>query len=176
MHAAASYGHIELLEYLVSKGGDVNVTDEDGDTPIYTAESLEVAKWLIDHGAVVDRVNTEGISPAQHLEDEFPVIAEFLRTGKVSERQDTELSEFAKQQVTEHLTEEMMQSVADIMERAEKDGRDPEEELAELVRRTVLQSLGAGAQLSDEQAATSHKGDAEKDDIPVKRQRREDEQ
>jgi uncharacterized protein len=77
-HAAASYGHIELLEYLVSKGrflhkisiisltleigGDVNVADEDGDTPIYTAESLEVAKWLIDHGAIVDRANAEGMS------------------------------------------------------------------------------------------------------------------
>jgi hypothetical protein len=38
------------------------VTDEDGDTPLYTVESLEVAKWLVEQGAIVDRVNSEGIS------------------------------------------------------------------------------------------------------------------
>jgi hypothetical protein len=38
------------------------VTDEDGDTPLYTVESLEVAKWLVEHGATVDRMNSEGIS------------------------------------------------------------------------------------------------------------------
>ncbi len=43
-------------------GGDVNVTDEDGDTPLYTVETLEVATWLVEHGAIVDRVNSEGIS------------------------------------------------------------------------------------------------------------------
>jgi uncharacterized protein len=43
-------------------GGDVNVTDEDGDTPLYTVETLEVAQWLVEHGAIVDRVNAEGIS------------------------------------------------------------------------------------------------------------------
>lgn len=61
-HAAASYGHLDVLEYLISRGGDVNITDEDNDTPIYTVETQEVAKWLIDHGAVVDRQNSEGLS------------------------------------------------------------------------------------------------------------------
>ena len=45
-----------------SRGGDVNVTDEDGDTPIYTAESVEVAKYLVDHGAIINRRNNEGFS------------------------------------------------------------------------------------------------------------------
>jgi uncharacterized protein len=108
------------------------------------------------------------------LEDEFPVIAEFLRTGKVSETEDTEPSEFAKQQITEQLTDQMMESVAEIMERAEREGRDPEEELAELVKRTVLQSLGAGAQLSNDQATTSHRDDEGNDDTSAKRQKRED--
>lgn len=61
-HAAASYGHLNILEYLVSRGGDVNITDDDNDTPIYTVETEEVAKWLIDHGAIVDRLNNEGLS------------------------------------------------------------------------------------------------------------------
>lgn len=63
MHAAASYGQHQVLSYLVSKGGDVNVTDEDGDTPLYTVENVETAQWLISHGAITDRRNNEGVSP-----------------------------------------------------------------------------------------------------------------
>ena len=43
-------------------GGDVNVTDEDGDTPLYTVEDVATARWLVEHGAVVDRTNGEGVS------------------------------------------------------------------------------------------------------------------
>jgi hypothetical protein len=50
-----------LLDQVVL-GGDVNITDDDDDTPLYTVENVETAKWLIDHGAVVDRRNSEGIS------------------------------------------------------------------------------------------------------------------
>lgn len=40
----------------------MNVTDEDGDTPLYTVENLETARWLLDHGATLDRRNNEGVS------------------------------------------------------------------------------------------------------------------
>jgi ankyrin repeat protein len=59
-HAAASYGHLELLEYLIEKGGDINITDEDGDTPLFTVESVETARWMVDHGANYDIKNNEG--------------------------------------------------------------------------------------------------------------------
>lgn len=78
-HAAASYGHVSVLEYLVSQGiffrngplpidnhlapgGNPNIEDSDGDTPLYTVEDVETAEWLVQHGAVTDRVNSEGIS------------------------------------------------------------------------------------------------------------------
>ena len=61
-HAAASYGHLDLLEYLISKGGDINISDEDGDTPIFTVESVDVARWMVEHGAKVDVQNNEGQS------------------------------------------------------------------------------------------------------------------
>jgi hypothetical protein len=40
----------------------VNVEDGDGDTPIYTVENVETARFLVDHGAVLDRQNSEGVS------------------------------------------------------------------------------------------------------------------
>ena len=43
-------------------GGDVNITDEDGDTPLYTVETIETARWLIEHGARYDHVNAEGLT------------------------------------------------------------------------------------------------------------------
>jgi hypothetical protein len=45
-----------------SPGGDVNVKDNEGDTPLYTVEECETAKYLIHHGAIVDMKNLEGIS------------------------------------------------------------------------------------------------------------------
>ena len=40
----------------------MNITDEDGDTPLYTVETTETAGWLIEHGARYDHVNTEGLT------------------------------------------------------------------------------------------------------------------
>lgn len=62
MHAAASYAHTELLEYLISVGGDINLRDDDGDTPLYVVESVEMARWMVERGADVGVVNEEGLS------------------------------------------------------------------------------------------------------------------
>ncbi|KAK0193726.1 ankyrin repeat-containing domain protein [Armillaria mellea] len=79
MHAAASYGHIHVLEFLLAHGGDVNITDDDGETPLYVVEDVVTARWLIDHGAVIDRTNNEGVSPIESLAEDFPQVSEFLQ-------------------------------------------------------------------------------------------------
>ena len=43
-------------------GGNVNVTDGDDDTPLYVVENIETARWLVEHGAIVQRINHEGLS------------------------------------------------------------------------------------------------------------------
>lgn len=43
-------------------GGDVNVTDHDGDTPLYAVENIQTARFLIDNGASLQIINNEGIS------------------------------------------------------------------------------------------------------------------
>jgi hypothetical protein len=82
-HAAASYGHLDILTYLISKGtkvgdssfqlihivadGNVNVSDEDGDTPLYTVENIETARFLVDSGADILWRNHEGLTVCQAL-------------------------------------------------------------------------------------------------------------
>ena len=46
----------------IPTGGNVNITDDDGDTPLYTVENIETARFLVEHGAVVEHRNNEGVS------------------------------------------------------------------------------------------------------------------
>ncbi|RDW22954.1 ankyrin repeat-containing domain protein [Yarrowia lipolytica] len=81
VHAAASYGHMDLLRYLIDKGGDINVTDEDGDTALHTVEELEVAKNLVEEfKADFKAKNSDGQTPFEKLqeEDEFPELIHYL--------------------------------------------------------------------------------------------------
>lgn len=66
-HAAASYHHYSLLEYLLSVGGDINLPDDEGETPLFTVENVEAAKWLIEHGADPARTNEEGQTVCQEI-------------------------------------------------------------------------------------------------------------
>ncbi|KAK6495311.1 hypothetical protein TWF481_003336 [Arthrobotrys musiformis] len=84
LHAAASYGHLDLLRLLInSHGGDVNLRDDDGDTPLFTAETVEVAKCLVEElGADWSLKNDDGLTAAEVIaaDDSFPLVAEYLQT------------------------------------------------------------------------------------------------
>ncbi|KAH9936059.1 ankyrin [Amylocystis lapponica] len=144
MHAAASYGHLHVLDYLISQGGDVNITDEDGDTPLYVVENVETARYL----------------PAEYLAEDFQEVAVYLQTlpspvaGSVAASAQAPLqtqqgpSQHAQNAVSENLTSSLLQSVEGIMERAEAEGRDPEGELRQAVSQTVLAGVVAGYGMS----------------------------
>lgn len=90
IHAAASYGNIELLHYLLTNGGDVNVQDSDGDTPLHHTESIEVARLLVkEFGANYRIKNNEGLNVKEYFieEDEFPELINFFtileKTGDI---------------------------------------------------------------------------------------------
>ncbi|CAE7212890.1 unnamed protein product [Rhizoctonia solani] len=138
MHAASSYGHIQILTYLISKGGDVNVTDEEGDTPLFTAETVAVAQFLVEHGASVDVRNSEGTSPIEAVEDDFPEVAEYLRSRSGLPPRPQHTQEQEHDAASEELTADLISKTEEIITRAEREGRDPHDELTELVGRTVL--------------------------------------
>ncbi|EIW57304.1 ankyrin, partial [Trametes versicolor FP-101664 SS1] len=158
MHAAASYGHLNVLEYLISRGGDVNVTDNDGDTPLYVVENVETARFLVEHGATINRQNDEGISPAQQLEEDFPAVAAYLEgletaatggDGATSVEMLEQPSQHAQNAASEDLTSSLLQSVQVVMQRAEAEGREAsDEELRQIVSRAVLDGVVTGYGMS----------------------------
>jgi len=172
MHAAASYGQIQMLQLLISHGGDVNIADSDGDTPLYTVENLQTARFLVQHGALVARHNNEGISPIDHLNEEYPQISGYLRStldpsaSAAAQPPASALpSQHSQDAASEYLTSALLSSVQEIMERAQAEDRDPEEELRQVVSRTVLEGVMTGFEMS---ADSSSK---DSDDPPSKRPR-----
>nr|GAT60799.1 ankyrin [Mycena chlorophos] len=172
MHAAASYGHLDLLEYLISKGGDVNVVDSDGDTPLYTVENIETARFLVQHGAAIDRRNSEGISPIEHLREEFGAVANYLQSVASPSLPPLptvpQPSQREQEVVSEELTAALMASVAEIMQKAEEEGRDPDEELRRLVGQTVLEGVTTGYEMT-EAVPEEDERRGELDETPSKR-------
>lgn len=92
LHAAASYNQLTLLRTLVQTYGvDVNIKDEEGETPIFAAESLSAVKCLVEElGADTSVQNEEGTTAEENafanMDDggEWPMVADYLerlRTG-----------------------------------------------------------------------------------------------
>ncbi|KAG8747303.1 hypothetical protein FRC10_001482 [Ceratobasidium sp. 414] len=163
MHAAASYAHLNILEYLIEKGGDVNIADEEGDTPLYAAESIAVAQFLVEHGAQVDIKNSEDVSPAEAVEEDFPDVAAYIRS-KSSLPPPPAPS--AQDVASEEMTAALIAETGEIIERAEREGRDPHDELTRAVGRTVLGGMAWAAQ-QDQDRDLERDGREERDvDMP----------
>ncbi|KJX94747.1 ankyrin repeat-containing protein [Zymoseptoria brevis] len=82
VHAAASYGHTDLLRALVKEYNvDPNIKDEDGETALFSVEDVAMAKELIELGTDVNLRNDEGQLATEKLDDpdEQPAVAAYLR-------------------------------------------------------------------------------------------------
>ncbi|QRV75164.1 ankyrin repeats [Ceratobasidium sp. AG-Ba] len=162
MHAAASYGHLDILGYLIGKGGDVNITDEEGDTPLYTAETVTVAQFLVEHGAEVDIKNSEDQSPADATEEDYPEVAAYIRSkSSLPQSQPSE-----QEGVSGEMTDALIAETEEIIARCEREGRDPHDELTQVVGRTVLGGM-AWAALQDQAQSQNQERDEQRDiDMP----------
>lgn len=86
LHAAASYNQLDLLRTLVNTYNcNVNIADDEWETPLFAAETLEAAKCLVEElDADVGVVNGEGVdaleSARANVEDggEWVQVVEYL--------------------------------------------------------------------------------------------------
>lgn len=65
LHFAADYGHVDIIEYLISKGANVNLKDKHGITPLLAAiyeEHTDCVKMLLKSGAKTDGKAPDGSS------------------------------------------------------------------------------------------------------------------
>ena len=87
MHAAASYGHLDLLRTLVNEFKvDVNIRDEDGETALFVVENVATARLLVqDLRAAVNIRNNDGQTAEEQIatEGDYPTVAAFLRENRL---------------------------------------------------------------------------------------------
>ena len=87
LHAAASYNHLDLLRTLVGEFHvDVNIRDEDEETPLFVVETVEAAQALVEElGADIKATNSDGQTAEEKIltEGETPTIAAFLKEVRI---------------------------------------------------------------------------------------------
>ena len=84
---AASYNHLDLLKALVQEFHvDANITDEDGETPLFVVESVEAAQCLLEELKADPTIkNVEGLIAEEKIraEGENVTIADFLAESSI---------------------------------------------------------------------------------------------
>lgn len=87
LHAAASYGHLDLLRSLVKEFNvNVNLTDEDGETCLFVVETVEAAQCLIEELGVDRNIkNNDGLTAEENITEDgsLPMVAAYLTNGNV---------------------------------------------------------------------------------------------
>lgn len=83
LHAAASYGHIDLLRSLVQEFKvNINLLDEDGETCLFVTETPEIARCLVEELGIDTGIkNAYGVTARETIEADgsFPLVAAYLR-------------------------------------------------------------------------------------------------
>jgi uncharacterized protein len=91
--------------------------------------------------------------PIQQLEEDFADVASYLRTASGASPTPTQAirspSQHYQNIASEQLTSSLIESVQDVMSRAEADGRDPDDEIRQVVSRTVVEGVLSGYQMTE---------------------------
>jgi ankyrin repeat protein len=79
-YAAARHGMMDQLREMVAANPElVHARGGDGQTPLHVASSIEIAGFLLDHGAAIDALDVDHEStPAQYLIRSHPEIVRYL--------------------------------------------------------------------------------------------------
>jgi Ankyrin repeats (3 copies) len=80
IHAAARLGMLDRVRELITSDPNlVHARGGDGQTPLHFARTVEIAAYLLDHGADMDARDVDHEStPAQYMIDDRPEVARYL--------------------------------------------------------------------------------------------------
>ncbi|KJE92745.1 AGC/DMPK/GEK protein kinase [Capsaspora owczarzaki ATCC 30864] len=73
LHVACQGGQLPIVEYLISKGADINAVDYNLATPLHLAafeDAEDVVRFLIDHGADLEATNVDDERPVDVCGDD----------------------------------------------------------------------------------------------------------
>lgn len=83
LHASVSYNQPDLLRSLVRDfSADINIRDEDHETPLFASESVDMARLVLEElGGDVSARNNEGQTAGEKMLDEaeLPQVAAYIR-------------------------------------------------------------------------------------------------
>lgn len=66
LHYACDRGNLEMVQFLVEEGANVNIQDSYGETPLHVAkiaDELEIINYLLTKGADMNKKNFDGFTP-----------------------------------------------------------------------------------------------------------------
>lgn len=85
LHLAASYNDIDIINYLITKGVEINKLNRHKETPLYNAirnMNYQAVKTILQKGAMTDFKNSDGISLKKLLSDTFKTLTSYDLTDK----------------------------------------------------------------------------------------------
>lgn len=168
IHAAASYGHIDLLKLLIQSGGNINIQDNEGDTPLHHVEDLKTATVMVEElGADYKKKNSEGQTAAEYIEEDgdFPELAQYLRSLVHDQPHGSVLADLPSpgnvdgHQIRYTMTEDHEDMSDERRKQLEEiaNSENPEEALRELVTAAVREGLANYKTENDEPEAKRSK-------------------
>lgn len=147
VHAAAAYGHINLLRKLCEQhNGDINVRDNDGDTPLHHCEDVNTARVIIEElGGNITLINEEGKTALQSFEEdaEFPELIEYMRIQSGIPHDQDSLG------VDKAQLEQFKDSIRYTLENEAEDLNDPESQARRQKLEQILQGENAEQELEN---------------------------
>lgn len=149
-HAAVSYNQRPIIDFLLERGADVNIEDDDQDTPLYVAETPELARYLVEKGANPSHKNGDGLTPARHaLQEGWRSVAEAL--AEITQEELPSVEEALEATVADVLPEsaDLNICIDEAVRRIQEQGGGEdasEEEIRAEVTRIILEELQKSVQ------------------------------